>query len=56
MSKTFIVSDYKVAEVMEILLDSKMTVYGDGTYGFVRTSFINRVYAQAKAIIEKYNL
>ena len=56
MSKTFVVNDYKIAEIMEILMDTKMTVYDDGKYGFLRTPFINRVYAQAKTLVEKYNL
>ena len=56
MSKTFIVDDYKVAEVMEILLNTEMTVYDSGKYGFLRVPFINRVYAQAKTIVEKYNI
>ena len=56
MSKTFIVDDYRIAEIMEILMDTKMTIYDDGKYGFLRTPFINRVYAQAKTLVEKYNL
>ena len=40
MSKTFVVNDYKIAEIMEILMDTKMTVYDDGKYGFLRTPFI----------------
>ena len=59
MSKTFIVDEYKVAKVMEILLNQKMIIYNDSDksrYGFVKTNYINRAYAQAKTIVETFTL
>ena len=59
MSKTFIVDDYRIAEIMEILLNQTYRIYnvnGVKKYAFARVPNINLCYAQALNIIKKFNL
>ena len=59
MSNSFVVSDIKVAEVLEIVLNQPMLVFHDedgDKYAFTRVPNMNRMYAIATNIVKKFNL
>ena len=58
--KTFVVDDFMMAKVLEVLLNQDMIIYDDPDktrYGFVKgNKNVNIAYAQAKRLFETFKI
>lgn len=57
MSKYFVVENFKIAEIMRMLLEESYCTFeqdGKTKYTFKRTKNINVVYGKAKTIMELF--